>query len=224
MDIYGKLSKRHKDSPMKVQQKKGRTSSDSTNSEVPTGDSAVLLTPTLKQVATARSATTVPLLSVLMKWSRKPSRNNQNSPWLHMLRKGLHLNGTCAHHLQNHRNSFQSPKYKPNNLQVTCATVPNDPTLPPSGSLSLGKLGTSQCRGCHWELRKYLFYMRGNHYIYYIRNQSKSYLFTQTMHMNLGLETPENANGRLSNTDVNSCAPMVFIKEVMEEPCPRLPE
>lgn len=28
----------------------------------------------------------------------------------------------------------------------------------------------------------------------------------------------------LSDTDVNSCAPMVFIKEVMEEPCPRLPE
>lgn len=44
------------------------------------------------------------------------------------------------------------------------------------------------------------------------------------MHMNLGLETPENANGNLSNTDVNSCAQMVFIKEVMEEPCLGLPE
>lgn len=91
------------------------------------------------------------------------SASRKNSPWFYMLRKGLHLNGTCAHHLQNHRNSFQSPKYKPNNLQVACATVPNDPTLQPSGSLSLRKLGTSQCRGCHWEFQKCLFYMHRNY-------------------------------------------------------------
>ena len=191
------LSKSHKDSPMKVQQTKGLTSSDitlQTNSEVPTGDSAVLLTPTLKQVATARSATAVPLLSVLMKWSRKPGEPiwfdglesscfSELKVWntstvsneILVQENILHgctwcgkdcISGTCAHHLKNHWNSFQSRKYKPNNLQVTCAPVPNDPTLQPSGSLSLRKLGTSQCPGCHWEFGKYLFYMHGNYLLY----------------------------------------------------------
>lgn len=66
--------------PWRFNKKKGRTLSDSTNSEVPKGDSVVLLTPTLKQVATARSATAVPLLSVLMKWSRKPGETIDGPP------------------------------------------------------------------------------------------------------------------------------------------------